>query len=63
MTVKTDENGHRTFYYDGEKVDEANGTLSKGGVTIIEGIRVDIEIDGNVVQILEFQHVKPGSQL
>ena len=51
MTVKTDENGHRTFYYDGEKVDETNGTLSKGGVTIIEGIRVDIEIDGNVVRM------------
>ena len=51
VTVKTDENGHRTFYYDGEKVDEANGTLSKGGVTIIEGIRVDIEIDGNVVRM------------
>ena len=53
VTVKEEEDGTRTFYYKGEKVTEDNGTLSKGGIVILEGVKVDIPVVNNVVQMLD----------
>ena len=53
VTVKTNEDGTRTFYYDGEEVTENDGTLTKGDVVLIEDIKVDIPVVDNVVKMLD----------
>ena len=53
VTVKENGDGTRSFYYDGEKVTENNGTLTKGDVVLVTDIKVDIPVVNNVVQMLD----------